>query len=301
LQSIFVKWGRVYTQRGNFLRHPSGFKWNIAIKEDGMISPSPSRPIYASFLARVALLTALAMAIVTATLIPATAFAQAQNVGTITALSGSAGVQRGSAVLPAALNMPVQLHDRITTQANSYLTIGMVDNSELRLGANAILSIDDSMVVNGTAAPSKVGLLGGELHSLITGAMRGTSPTFEVHTPNAVGAVRGTDFDTAYYEGVSRKKYPDCKQFTDFAVEDGTVNVEAILDPNRGNVDVHKGERTTVACGAIIAGGVPFSPWFAALGVGAAAGAGVGIAAGAGAFNGGGGGNGGSQSGTTLH
>jgi hypothetical protein len=263
---------------------------------------SPSRLNYARFSAQFALAIALAT-FTAAAIVPATAFAQAQTVGTITALTGSAGVQRGAAALPATLNMPIQLHDRITTQPNSYLTIGMVDNSELRLGASAILSIDDSMVVNGTPAPSKVGLLGGELHSLITGAMRGSSPTFEVHTPNAVGAVRGTEFDTAYYEGITRTKYPNCHQFTDLAVEDGTVNVVNALNPGAGNLDVHKGERTTVACGSLGGGVVSgFSPGLAALGVAGAAGAGVGIAAGAGAFGGGGGGGGGGSSGgTTLH
>ncbi len=54
------------------------------------------------------------------------------------------------------------------------------------------------MLVNGVGAPRQVGLLGGELHAVINGAMRGSSTTFEVHTPNAVGAVRGTDFKISY-------------------------------------------------------------------------------------------------------
>ncbi len=242
--------------------------------------------------ARIASRVALAIAIaITAAMAPATVWAQpAQNVGTITQLTGSAGVQRGAAALPAAVNMPVQLHDRLTTQPSSSLTISMIDNSSLQLGPSATLSLDDSMLVNGTAAPSKVGLLGGSLHSLITGAMRGGSPTFEVHTPNAVGAVRGTEFDTTYTEGTTRSGYPDCRQFTDFWVQDGTVNVSNPLNPGAGSKDVHKGERTTVACGAFLVGGAGFSPGFAALGVAGAAGAGVGIAAGAGAFDGGGGG-----------
>ncbi|MDO8430858.1 MAG: FecR family protein [Candidatus Binatus sp.] len=231
---------------------------------------------------------ALAIAIaITAAIAPATVWAQpAQNVGTITQLTGSAGVQRGAATLPAAINTPVQLHDRITTQPNSSLTISMIDNSSLQLGAQATLTIDDSMLVSGAAAPSKVGLLGGSLHSLITGAMRGASPTFEVHTPNAVGAVRGTEFDTTYTEGTERPGYKDCRQFTDVAVQDGVVNVSNPLNPAAGSQDVHKGQKTTVACGAFATGGAGFSPGFAALGVAGAAGAGAGIAAGAGAFDG---------------
>jgi len=246
------------------------------------------------YFARCRMLCALAIAML-AVVMPAAARAQtAQNVGTITQLTGAASVQRGTAALPAALNMPVQLHDRITTQPNASLTIGMIDNSSLQLGSQATLVIDDSMVVNGTAAPSKVGLLGGSLHSLIVGAMRGSSPTFEVHTPNAVGAVRGTEFDTSYSEGTTRSDYPDCRQFTDFAVQQGTINVTNPLNPGAGSQDVHEGKKTTVACGAFASGGA-FSPGFAALGAGAAAGAGVGIAAGLGAFDGGGGGGGGTK------
>jgi len=241
--------------------------------------------------ARCGMLFAIA---VLAAMMPVAARAQtAQTVGTITQLTGSAGVQRGTAAIPAALNMPVQLHDRITTQPGASLTIGMIDNSSLQLGPGATLAIDDSMVVNGTAAPSKVGLLGGSLHSLIVGAMRGASPTFEVHTPNAVGAVRGTEWDTTYSEGVSRKDYKDCLQFTDFAVQDGVVNVSNPLNPAAGSQDIHGGEKTTVACGAFALGGQGAAGGvgaagrvgLGALGAGAAAGAGVGIAAGTGAFD----------------
>ena len=248
--------------------------------------------------ARCRMLFALAIAVMAAAMPAAVRAQTAQNVGTITQLTGAAGVQRGAAAIPAASNMPVQLHDRITTQPGASLTIGMVDNSSLQLGPQATLVIDDSMVVNGTAAPSKVGLLGGSLHSLIVGAMRGSSPTFEVHTPNAVGAVRGTEFDTTYSEGVGRTDYKNCLQFTDVAVQQGVVNVSNPLNPGAPSQDIHAGKKTTVACGIAVVGdggeagaagaaGAVGKVGLGVLGAGAAAGAGVGIAAGAGAFNGG--------------
>lgn len=121
--------------------------------------------------------------------------AHAQStVGTITQVQGEASINRNGATTPATLNEPVMLHDKITTGPNGSLTIGMVDNSSMQLTASSALTIDDSVLVNGVGAPSKVGLLSGDLHSVILGAMRGSSTSFEVHTPNAVGAVRGTDF-----------------------------------------------------------------------------------------------------------
>lgn len=243
-------------------------------------------------------------AILALTIVATFSTAGAQTtVGTITQLTGVANIQRGALNIAAAPNLPILLHDRITTQPGASLTIGLVDNSSLQLGSSATLSIDESVLVNGVGAPSKVGLLGGKLHTLIVGAMRGSTTTFEVHTPNAIGAVRGTEWTTDYEEGTPRDKdkYKDCTQFTDIDVQDGTVNVTNPLNPNAGAVDVHQGHHTTVACGLIFldgaaaggaaAGGVGTAVGIA-IGVGIVAGGVVGGLAAAGGFdsNGGGGG-----------
>jgi FecR-like protein len=214
--------------------------------------------------------------------------AHAQNtVGTITQLAGTANIQRAGATIAAAPNMPVMLHDRIATDANASLTIGLVDNSSLQLGASSTLVIDESVLVNGVGAPSKVGLLNGDLHSLIVGAMRGSSTTFEVNTPNAIGAVRGTDFEM-HTDTNGRQGYPDCFQFTDLSVDDGTVQFCNTANPPECK-DIKKGQHSTMACGGFAgaggAGGLGLIG-ATALGVGLAAGSGVAIAAGAGAFGG---------------
>ncbi|MFZ2059562.1 MAG: FecR family protein [Candidatus Binatus sp.] len=214
--------------------------------------------------------------------------AHAQNtVGTITQLAGTANIQRAGATIAVAPNMPVMLHDRIATDANASLTIGLVDNSSLQLGSSSTLVIDESVLVNGVGAPSKVGLLNGDLHSLIVGAMKGSSTTFEVNTPNAIGAVRGTDFQM-HTDTNGRQGYPDCFQFTDLSVNDGTVQFCNTATPPECK-DIKGGQHSTMACGGFAGasgaglGGVVGAT---ALGVGLAAGAGVGIAAGAGAFGG---------------
>ena len=216
--------------------------------------------------------------------------AHAQNtVGTITQLAGTANIQRAGATIAVAPNMPVMLHDRIATDANASLTIGLVDNSSLQLGASSTLVIDESVLVNGVGAPSKVGLLNGDLHSLIVGAMRGSSTTFEVNTPNAIGAVRGTDFQM-HTDTNGRQGYPDCFQFTDLSVNDGTVQFCNTATPPECK-DIKGGQHSTMACGGFAgasAAGLGGLVGATALGVGLAAGAGVGIAAGAGAFSGGG-------------
>jgi hypothetical protein len=217
--------------------------------------------------------------------------AHAQStVGTITQLTGAANIQRaGGATIAVAQNMPVMLHDRVATDTNGSLTIGLVDNSSLQLGPASTLVIDNSVLVNGVGAPSKVGLLQGDLHSIIVGAMKGSSTTFEVNTPNAIGAVRGTDF-TTHTDNNGRQGYPDCFQFTDLTVEDGTVQFCNTATPPECK-DIKKGEHSTMACGGFAGGGGAGLGVIGgtAIGLGLAAGAGVGIAAGAGAFGGGGG------------
>ena len=146
--------------------------------------------------------------------------AQAQNtVGTITQIQGTANIQRNGATIAAVPNLPVMLHDQITTDANASLTIGLVDNSSLQLGAASTITIDESVLVNGVGAPSKVGLLNGDLHTVILGAMRGSSTTFQVNTPNAIGAVRGTSWHEHYDED-EHKESKGCRQTTEVDVDD---------------------------------------------------------------------------------
>jgi len=222
--------------------------------------------------------------------------AHAQNtVGSITQITGAATIQRGGATIAAVPNMPVMLHDRIVTGAGGSLTIGLVDNSSLQLGESSTITIDDSVLVNGVGAPSKVGLLGGDLHTVILGAMRGSSTTFQVNTPNAIGAVRGTQWHEHYDED-EHKESKGCRQTTEVDVDDGTVQVCNTANPPECK-DIHQGQHTYVRCGAFWEGGGLGGVAAGALGVGLAAGIGVGVAAGAGAFNGGGG-NGGPATGS---
>jgi hypothetical protein len=239
-------------------------------------------------------ITALAfVALLTIVAVPS---AHAQNtVGTITQITGAATIQRGGATIAAVPNMPVMLHDKIVTGAAGSLTIGLVDNSSLQLGESSTITIDDSVLVNGVGAPSKVGLLGGDLHTVILGAMRGTSTTFQVNTPNAIGAVRGTSWHEHYDED-EHKESKGCRQTTQVDVDDGTVQVCNTENPPVCK-DIHKGQHTYVRCGAFWEGGGLGGLGAGALGVGLAAGIGVGVAAGAGAFNGGGG-NGGPSTGS---
>jgi hypothetical protein len=198
---------------------------------------------------------------------PAAAFAQA--LGTITRLEGTAQVVRSGTTTAAALSMPIQLHDKIATGQNTYLTISMLGGSTLTISPNSSISMDESTTIGGAAAPTKVGLLKGGLHTLIMGAMRNASRTaFEVHTPNSVGAVRGTEWDEEYETGVPKaQQYRDCREFTEIWVEDGVVHISNSRLPNDSGKDVRRGQYSMVGCG------------YAPILYGAPAGAGIGAGA----------------------
>jgi hypothetical protein len=103
------------------------------------------------------------------------------------------------------------------------------------------------VVVGGVRQRTLVRLLGGGVSSLIhTALYRGVS-TFEVHTPNATAAVRGTDFDTTYIEGVIRPGYEGCQRYTDVIVREGVVGLSNPANPAAA-VDIPAGYETTVPC-----------------------------------------------------
>ena len=102
--------------------------------------------------------------------------------------------------------------------------ITLTDGSQLELGESSNLVIDNhALAPAGGRAGTQVSLFGGVLRSVVNAT--GGAPNFEVHTPNAVAAVRGTRFDTIYNEGESRPTFGDCRKFTDVVVYEGVVSV----------------------------------------------------------------------------
>jgi hypothetical protein len=144
--------------------------------------------------------------------------------GTISTTSGTVQVQRGANTSPAGNGTPVNVGDRVITGPGGHAVVTLTDGSQLELGESSNLVIDKQMLAPaGGRASTQVSLFGGVLRSVVNAT--GGAPNFEVHTPNAVAAVRGTKFDTAYTEGQSRPTFGDCRKFTDVVVYEGTVSV----------------------------------------------------------------------------
>ncbi|MHB8384518.1 MAG: FecR family protein [Candidatus Binataceae bacterium] len=172
------------------------------------------------------------------------AFAQAVAAGTITTASGPVSIQRGAATLGAAVGTPVDVGDRIITGAGGHVIVMLSDQSTLELGDSSNIVVDQQ-----TAGPvtTRVSLFNGELRSFVNHTIGAAAPNFEVHTPNAVAAARGTRFDTIYSSGAARPTYGDCHSFTDVAVQDGVVNLATAGNPG-GGTNVEAGYEATVPC-----------------------------------------------------
>jgi hypothetical protein len=179
-------------------------------------------------------------------LAPSIAGAQ-QVAGTVSSLSGSVQIQRAGATIGAASGIGVDVGDRIVTGAGGHAVILLSDQSRMEIGPSSTVTLDQFTLTGGTAT-TRVGLLSGALRSLVNaGTAGGAAANYEVHTPNAVAAVRGTDFDTSYSEGTIRPGYEGCQRYTDLNVREGVVAISNTAHPT-DVVEVQAGFETTVPC-----------------------------------------------------
>lgn len=167
--------------------------------------------------------------------------------GTITSVAGQIAIQRGGKTVALAVGVHVDQGDRITTGRDGRVSIVLTDHSQIEVGESSVSVIDEHATVAGGGIRTRIGLLSGIVRSIVN-ATPG-SADFAVHTPNAVSAVRGTRFDTAYHDGAARSGYGSCRQFTDVAVYEGIVGVSSVSSPS-AQVEVPAGYETTVACSA---------------------------------------------------
>jgi hypothetical protein len=170
----------------------------------------------------------------------------AAQVGQIATVYGNSQLRRGSQLENVSPLMPLFLNDEITTQPASTLAINLNGGSELELGESSTIVLDEHVLPpNQSAFRTRIGLLRGRVHSIVPHAL--VAADFEVHTPNAVTAVRGTDFAVTFSDGTRRFGYPGCATFTDVTVLSGTVSVASTANPT-APVTIPEGFSTTVAC-----------------------------------------------------
>jgi hypothetical protein len=125
--------------------------------------------------------------------------------GSITAIRGKVVILRGGYQLAGIYGTPVQAGDRVTTAAGGQVTITLDDGTQFELDeSSTLVIIANRLNASVQRAETRIDLLGGLLHPLVRFAP-GNAPNYEVDTPNAAAAARGTNYDTDYTKGTPRK------------------------------------------------------------------------------------------------
>ena len=169
-------------------------------------------------------------------------------VGQVTDITGSAKLERGGIEVDAAPTMPIKVRDKLRTTAKSKLTVTFRDGSKLVLSESSSYTIDEYSIGATTRIRASIALWAGHLRAIVFVAAGGT-PDFQVHTPNATAAVRGTEFETAFIADRPCPEDRSCMRYTTVGVFHGVVAVANIASPAQA-VQVTEGYETTVACEA---------------------------------------------------
>ncbi|HEY2104622.1 MAG TPA: FecR family protein, partial [Candidatus Binataceae bacterium] len=167
----------------------------------------------------------------------ADAFAQTA-VGTLSQVTGTPRVTRGSRNLSGVSGMTIDLLDKLTTDNASSLTLTLDDNSTVQLSEDSTLVIDQHVL---STRQSRISLLGGRLIALVNQRLRASAGSFTVQTPNALLAVRGTKFKVKYADTSAVYNGPS----TEIAVMQGTVAAANRSAPNQV-VEVPAGYETVI-------------------------------------------------------
>jgi ferric-dicitrate binding protein FerR (iron transport regulator) len=167
-------------------------------------------------------------------------------VGAIAKLSGTAKLERAGKEVSIAVAMPVLIGDKIRTFKNAQVSVTFRDGSSAELGESSFLTIERYALADSTRTSGLIALWAGRLRTIVKVAT-GKEPSFEVHTPNAVVAVRGTDFETAFIDNRPCPEDRGCMRYTTVGVSRGVVAVSNPANP-APPTEVREGYETTVAC-----------------------------------------------------
>ncbi len=119
----------------------------------------------------------------------------ANDVGQIKVTKGVVHVERGGALIPAAVGMPIQESDKLVTGADGTIGVTFADNSLLSVGPNSTLSVDKFSFNSSTHEGQFDASLQKGTLAVISGKMVKQSPeAMKIRTPASILGVRGTEF-----------------------------------------------------------------------------------------------------------
>lgn len=156
---------------------------------------------------------------------PAFLFASEPDIGVFTAVEGKVSVQHAQSPVASAAKQSdaVLFRDLIETHKESRTKALLNDDSILTVGEYSRVEITEHIYdPNRSVRSVVVNLVQGKVRALVGKIFEGSGSKFEIHTPTAVAAARGTYFVVWHVDGAS-----------------GIANIGA-----HGNVDFGSGGRT---------------------------------------------------------
>jgi hypothetical protein len=122
-----------------------------------------------------------------------TAFAWADPVAQVTKLSGSATLLRDDATAPLVLGAALESGDTVATDATGRVRLQLIDGSVINLGSDTRMAIDQ-VISSGIGTDRDVALDLSQGALLAEAAKATPKSRFEIRTPKAITAVRGTQW-----------------------------------------------------------------------------------------------------------
>ena len=116
-----------------------------------------------------------------------------EGIGVVTAIQGQATVARATLAAPAALRFKddVFFQDQIATREHATVRLLLGGKGTLMIREQSQVTLDESVAPDG-GRRSVLGLIAGKIGAAIAHALMRPGESVEIHTPNAVAAVRGT-------------------------------------------------------------------------------------------------------------
>ncbi len=131
----------------------------------------------------------------------------ANSIATITAIKGSATVQRVSGDIEAILGTKLEEKDTVITKNSTKVQIIFKDNTIISIGKNSNFSIEEYLFDDEKEPVARFGLLKGAMRT-ITGKIGKIAPEkFSVVTKTATIGIRGTNFSVLVGEDGSYNAY----------------------------------------------------------------------------------------------
>ena len=158
------------------------------------------------------------------------------EVGTVVALRGRSTIERDRGSVEAKVKNGILLHDAITTGEASRVKLLFIDDTVLTLGEKSRMVIEEFIHSKENRGKSIFNLLDGKMRSVVG------KTKFEVHTPTAVAAARGTVilFEVGIMNG---------KIYTKIVCREGIVDVRSNVPAISGTITLTAGMTVTIVEG----------------------------------------------------